>query len=210
MSTTLPIVDLAGQEVGQFEVNDSWLEHEKGAQAVHQCVVAHLAARRAGTACTKTRGLVSGGGAKPWRQKGTGRARAGSNRSPVWVGGGTAFGPRPRDYTQKVNKKVRQLALRRAFTGCLEAGKIVVVNELSLAEPRTSLLANVLDIVASGRRHLIILADDANANVKTAGSNLPTALVTTALRVNVYALLRHDRIVITQAALAVLGQRLEA
>jgi large subunit ribosomal protein L4 len=114
--STVPLHDTAGKAIGEVAINDTWLERERGAQALHELVVAIRAHHRAGTACTKTRGEVRGGGKKPWRQKGTGRARAGSSRSPVWRGGGITFGPRPRKYTHKVNKQVRHLALRRAFT----------------------------------------------------------------------------------------------
>ncbi len=208
MSTTLTVIDTTGASVGEVEIQEAWLEREKGDQAVHQMVVAHLANRRAGTACTKTRGEVSGGGAKPWRQKGTGRARAGSNRSPVWRGGGTIFGPRPRDYSQKVNKKIRRLALRRAFTGCLDAEKVKVVNELALAEPRSALLHQALKGVGAGRKTVIVLANDDAANLKQAARNLSEVLVTTAGRLNVYTMLRADTILICQDAVEALGQRL--
>ena len=116
MSNTLDILDCKGARVGEYVIPEGVIELEKGEQAVHDAVVAYLAGLRAGTACTKTRGEVSGGGAKPFRQKGTGRARSGSSRSPVWVGGGTIFGPRPRSFAKKVNKKVLQLALKRALS----------------------------------------------------------------------------------------------
>ena len=119
MSNTLDILDCKGARVGEYVIPEGVIELEKGEQAVHDAVVAYLAGLRAGTACTKTRGEVSGGGAKPFRQKGTGRARSGSSRSPVWVGGGTIFGPRPRSFAKKVNKKVLQLALKRALSNGL-------------------------------------------------------------------------------------------
>src|SRR6201997_3241613 len=131
----LSIKDSKGNDHGEVEVKFPLLEGGKGTQAVHDVVVAYHAAQRMGTACTKTMGEVAGTNKKPWRQKGTGRARAGSFQSPLWVGGGVVFGPKPRDYTKKVNAKTRQLALRKALTERLKAGDVVVVNDLKLSSP---------------------------------------------------------------------------
>ena len=125
MSNILDILDCTGARVGEYQIPEGVIEMEKGAQAVHDAVVAYLAGARAGTACTKTRGLVSGGGAKPWRQKGRGGARAGSSRSPVWVGGGTIFGPTPRSFAKKLNKKVLMLALKRALSERIDRKSVV-------------------------------------------------------------------------------------
>ncbi len=208
MSQVLDILNVSGSKVGDLEINEGWLEREKGAQAIHEVVVAILANRRAGTACTKTRSEVRGGGAKPWRQKGTGRARAGSSRSPVWVGGGVIFGPRPRKYTKKVNKKVKRLALRRAFTEALDAGKVILVDNLSLADAKSKTLSSVLQAVGGGRKTLVVVAKDYDATVVQAGRNLANATVTSAKLMNVYELLRHDKVLITQEALDILGGRL--
>ena len=208
MSQVLDILNVSGSKVGDLEINEGWLEREKGAQAIHEVVVAILANRRAGTACTKTRSEVRGGGAKPWLQKGTGRARAGSSRSPVWVGGGVIFGPRPRKYTKKVNKKVKRLALRRAFTEALDAGKVILVDNLSLADAKSKTLSSVLQAVGGGRKTLVVVAKDYDATVVQAGRNLANATVTSAKLMNVYELLRHDKVLITQEALDILGGRL--
>src|SRR5512133_4326914 len=133
----LTIKDTQGNDRGELEVRFPLVEEGKGTQAVHDTVVAYRAAQRSGTACTKTMGEVAGSGKKPWRQKGTGRARAGSFASPLWRGGGVVFGPKPRDFGKKVSKSTRQLALRKALSERLKAGDVMVVDELKLSSPKT-------------------------------------------------------------------------
>src|SRR3954447_17789146 len=133
----LTVKDINGKEKGQLEVKFSLVEGGRGTQAVHDTIVAYQAAQRRGTACTKTMGEVAGSGKKPWRQKGTGRARAGSFASPLWRGGGVVFGPKPRDFGKKVTRKTKQLALRRVLTDRLNAGEILVVDDLKLDSPKT-------------------------------------------------------------------------
>ena len=132
MSKTIDILNLKGEKVGAYEIADTALEMERGAQAVHDAVVAFMNECRAGTASTKTRGEVSGGGKKPKRQKGLGGARAGSSRNPVWRGGGVVFGPKPRDYSQKINAKVKKLALKRSFSDLVCSDSVVVVDDFVL------------------------------------------------------------------------------
>src|SRR5256885_6194270 len=131
----LNVTDLNGKPEGEVEVKFSLVEGGRGTQAVHDAIVAYQANQRMGTACTKNVGEVSGSNKKPWRQKGTGRARAGSFQSPLWVGGGVVFGPKPRDFAKKVNSKTKQLALRKALSERLKAGDVVVVNDLKLGSP---------------------------------------------------------------------------
>src|SRR5512133_2344621 len=133
----LAIKDIKGQNQGELEVKFPLVEGGKGTQAVHDVVVAYQAAQRMGTACTKTMGEVNGTGKKPWRQKGTGRARAGSFASPLWRGGGVVFGPKPRDFTKKVSRNTRQLALRKAISERLRDGDVVVVDDLKLGSAKT-------------------------------------------------------------------------
>ena len=133
----IAIKNIEGKNQGELEVKFPLVENGKGTQAVHDTVVAYRAAQRSGTACTKNVGEVSGTNKKPWRQKGTGRARAGSFQSPLWVGGGVVFGPRPRDFSKKISKKTRALALRKALSERLKAGDVVVVDDLKLASPKT-------------------------------------------------------------------------
>src|SRR5881394_1478699 len=133
----LTVKDIKGNNAGELDVRFPLVEGIKGEQAVHDVVVAYNAAQRSGTACTKTMGEVNGTGKKPWRQKGTGRARAGSFASPLWRGGGVVFGPKPRDFGKKVSRKTKQLALRKALTERLNAGDILVVDDLKLDSPKT-------------------------------------------------------------------------
>src|SRR5262245_63013228 len=140
----LSIKDLNGQESGEVELNWPLVEGGHGTQAVHDTIVAYRANQRLGTACTKTMGEVSGTGKKPWRQKGTGRARAGSFQSPLWRGGGVVFGPKPRDFGKKVNAKTKQLALRKALSERLKAGDVVVVDDLKVSSPKTKDFVGVM------------------------------------------------------------------
>ena len=133
----LTVKDTNGNQQGEFDVKFELVEGGRGTQAVHDTVVAYQAAQRMGTACAKTVGEVSGSNKKPWRQKGTGRARAGSHQSPLWVGGGVVFGPRPRDFAKKVNSKTKQLSLRKALTERLKAGDVQVLADLKLGSPKT-------------------------------------------------------------------------
>src|SRR3954467_2721087 len=133
----LAVKDIKGKSQGELEVKFTLVEGGRGTQAVHDVVVAHNANQRMGTACTKTMGDVNGTGKKPWRQKGTGRARAGSFASPLWVGGGVVFGPKPRDYTKTISRSTKQLALRKALTERLKAGDILVIDDLKLSSPKT-------------------------------------------------------------------------
>lgn len=213
MATTLSVIDSAGSDTGNtIELQDSWLVREKGEQAVKDSVVAFLAGLRAGTACTKTRGLVSGGGSKPWRQKGTGRARSGSSRSPVWRGGGIVFGPQPRSYAKKVNNKVEQLALRRTFTDRVDAGEVILVDKIADVcdadkQPKTKKMIEFLKSLNAGE-HVLVLDAEIEESVELAARNLPTVLVMKAMSVNPYLMMRFDKVVITKAGLEVLGERL--
>ncbi|MBT3379451.1 MAG: 50S ribosomal protein L4 [Lentisphaerae bacterium] len=207
MSTSVPIIDTAGQEVGVADFDAAWLEREKGEQAVHDTVVAFLAGLRSGSACTKNRAKVHGTGAKPWRQKGTGRARAGSVKSPIWRGGGVVFGPAPRSYAKRVNRKVQMLALRRAFTERVDAGDVIVVDELSVAEPKTRCFVELLAAVGAGEDALVVV-DDVAGDVQLASRNLPGVEMMKATSVNPYWMLLFSKIVVTRAALDRLGSRL--
>src|SRR5881409_2909212 len=140
----LTVKDTKGNDHGELEVGFPVIENGRGTQAVHDVVVAYQAAQRMGTACTKTMGEVAGSGKKPWRQKGTGRARAGSFASPLWRGGGVVFGPKPRDFAKKISRKTRQLALRKALSERLRAGDVVLVDDLKLESPKTKEFISLL------------------------------------------------------------------
>src|ERR1041384_8874292 len=168
----ISIKDSKGKSQGEHEVKVELVENGKGTQAVHDTVVAYRAAQRSGTACTKNVGEVSGSNKKPWRQKGTGRARAGSFQSPLWVGGGVVFGPKPRDYAKKVNAKTRQLALRKALSERLKAGDVVVVNDFKLDSPKTKDFVGALSALELNSTALIV-ADEADNNLSLASRHVP-------------------------------------
>lgn len=209
MAMTIPIVGGDGTEAGAVEINDAWIEQEKGEQAVHDSVVAFLARIRAGTAAAKTRSQVAGSSKKPYRQKGTGRARAGTQKSPLWRGGGVTFGPIPRSFAKQVNRKVERLALRRALYERLDAGDVIAVDDIALAEPKTRLAAAFLKSVGAGEDVLVIV-DEVTPQLERAMRNLSGALLLPASSVNTYWMLLFPKVVATRAGLEALGQRLSA
>ena len=207
--SNLNILSQQGADTGAAAtIEESWLVRDKGEQAVKDSVVAFLAAHRSGTACVKNRAALSSRSqAKPWRQKGTGRARSGGKSSPIWRGGAVAFGPVPRDYSKSVNKKVLKLALRRAFTDRLDEGDVIVVDDLKFESPKTKEMTGFLKAVNAGEDALV-LVDDYSENVDLAARNLQQVLVLKATSVNTYLLLLFKKVVITKAALVKLGERL--
>ena len=204
----LPIYNMKGDRVGEYDIADELLELRKGAQAVHDAVEAYQAGLRAGTASTKTRAHVSGGGIKPWRQKGTGRARAGSIRSPIWRGGGIVFGPHPRKYDKRVNKKALRLAFRRAFSEKVVSGEVALVDRLTLAEPKTKMIVSVLNKLKIERGVLLVVGAP-EKNVQMASRNIPNVEVTTAEGVHTYQVLRYPRMLISRDAMVKLEERLK-
>ena len=208
MSNTLDILDCKGARVGEYVIPEGVIELEKGEQAVHDTVVAYLAGQRAGTACTKTRGEVSGGGAKPFRQKGMGRARAGSSRSPVWVGGGTIFGPRPRSFAKKVNKKVLQLALKRALSERIVEGDLVLLDKFELADHKTRNAFAILKNLNVANETVMISLPELDAASVCATRNIPNVVLRKTDTVNVYELLRFKKLLFTKDALDAFIQRL--
>lgn len=208
MSNTLDILDCKGARVGEYVIPEGVIELEKGEQAVHDTVVAYLAGQRAGTACTKTRGEVSGGGAKPFRQKGMDRARAGSSRSPVWVGGGTIFGPRPRSFAKKVNKKVLQLALKRALSERIVEGDLVLLDKFELADHKTRNAFAILKNLNVANETVMISLPELDAASVCATGNIPNVVLRKTDTVNVYELLRFKKLLFTKDALDAFIQRL--
>ena len=208
MSNTLDILDCKGARVGEYVIPEGVIELEKGEQAVHDTGVAYLAGQRAGTACTKTRGEVSGGGAKPFRQKGMGRARAGSSRSPVWVGGGTIFGPRPRSFAKKVNKKVLQLALKRALSERIVEGDLVLLDKFELADHKTRNAFAILKNLNVANETVMISLPELDAASVCATGNIPNVVLRKTDTVNVYELLRFKKLLFTKDALDAFIQRL--
>ncbi len=204
----LTVKDINGQDQGELDVTFPLAEGGKGTQAVHDTVVAHLANQRMGTACTKTMGEVAGTGKKPWRQKGTGRARAGSFQSPLWVGGGVVFGPKPRDFGKKVNAKTRKLALRKALTDRLNAGDVVVVGDLKLEAPKTKQIAAMLQQFGLKGTTLLVVAA-LEKNLMLAVRNLANIEITTSDLVNAYQVLKPAKLLITRSAFEKLEARLK-
>jgi large subunit ribosomal protein L4 len=203
----IAIKNLEGKNSGELEVKFEMIENGKGTQAVHDTVVAYNAAQRSGTACTKTAGEVQGSNKKPWKQKGTGRARAGSVRSPLWAGGGVVFGPKPRDFTKKLSKKTRALSLRKALSERLKAGDVVVVDDLKLSSPKTKDFAGVISALELKGTTLVVAAADKNLTL--ASRNLEAISLTTGDSLNTYDVLRPDKLLFTKSAFETVEARLK-
>ncbi len=197
-----------GEKAGEVEVAAAALVTDRGEQAVHDAVVAHQANLRAGTHKTKKRGEVRGGGIKPFKQKGTGRARAGSIRSPIWRGGGTIFGPQPRDYSQGLNKRVARLAFARAMSERIAEGAVLVVERFAPAQPKTRLLAELLKKLGVAKGALLV-NEASDKNLLLAARNLPQVEVAQAADVNTFQVLRYPQLVVSKAALEKIEQRMK-
>ena len=204
---TVAVYDITNNQVGDIELNDSIFGVEMNAGLLHQAVVMQLAAQRLGTHATKTRGFVRGGGRKPWKQKGTGRARSGSNRSPVWRGGAIVFGPQPRDYSFKVNSKVRALAMKMALSSRLAAENLLVVKGIELPEAKTKHFAKVAGTLGLNKA-LIVTAEESEALTRSA-RNIPGITLTTPDRLSVLEILRHKQLVLLEGAVAPVQARFE-
>ena len=190
----------------QPKLNDAIFGAKTRAHLLHQAVVMQLANRRAGTAATKTKGFVRGGGKKPWKQKGTGRARAGSIRSPIWVGGGTVFGPTPRDYSYRMPRTARREALLSALSVKNRDGKLIVVDKFSLEAAKTKYMAQALGELKVTSALIVIAGAD--ATIERSARNLPKVKVLRVEGLNVYDLLRYDHLVLTEGALKLMEERL--
>ncbi|MBI5826610.1 MAG: 50S ribosomal protein L4 [Deltaproteobacteria bacterium] len=196
---TADVLNKDGVKVSEIDLNDAIYGAEVKEHLFYEVVKMQMANRRAGTASTKTKGEVSGGGAKPWKQKGTGRARSGSIRSPLWRHGGTVFGPHPRDYSYKVPKKVVKAALKSALSLKLKDGRLKVIDSFELAEPKTRLAVEILK--KSSLDNALIVISGENRNLTLAVRNLKDFKVLNAAGINVYDLLNYDNILITRGAL---------
>ncbi|MFI3174657.1 MAG: 50S ribosomal protein L4 [Bacillota bacterium] len=194
------VMNMSGKEVGKMDLNDAIFGVEVNEHVLHMAVVQYLANQRQGTQSTKTRAEVRGGGRKPWRQKGTGRARQGSIRSPQWVGGGVVFAPKPRDYSFKLNKKVKRLALLSALSTKVKDGQIIVLDELSLGEVKTKEMAKVLENIKCGKA--LIVMDGVNKNVMLSTRNIPDVKTASPNTINVYDILKYNTLVVTKEAIA--------
>ncbi len=205
----IPVLSLGKETVGEIELPAHIAQQPTREHLLYEVVKMQLANRRAGNASTKTRGEVSGGGKKPWRQKGTGRARSGSSRSPIWVGGATIFGPRPRSYQYKMPKSARRTALCTAIAVKQRQGELTVVQELFLAEPKTKRILEIFDKLELGNNVLIVVEEE-NTNVEKSARNLPLVKVLRCDGLNVYDLLRYRQVLFTQQALTKISERLKS
>ncbi|MDK2823779.1 MAG: large subunit ribosomal protein [Clostridia bacterium] len=189
-----------GSQVGEIELKDEIFGIEPNESVVHEAVVMQMASLRRGTSSTKSRGEVRGGGRKPWRQKGTGRARVGTIRSPLWRGGAIVFGPKPRDYNYSIPKKKRRLALKSVLSAKVQDGELIVVDELKFEKPKTKEMLKVLDALKA-QKALVVTAD-LDENVYKSSRNIPGITPMMASGLNVYDILTHDKLILTKDAVA--------
>lgn len=199
--SSLAVLDKKGKKVSSLDLNDAVFGIEPNMSAMHLVVVSYLANQRQGTQSTRTRSEVSGGGKKPWRQKGTGRARQGSTRAPQWYHGGVALGPKPRTYGLSVNKKVRRLAMKSALSSKVAAGEMIVLDEIKADEIKTKPMAEMLAAIKAGRKVLVVLPETDNAVYKSI-RNIEGAKVATVNTLNVYDILNCDSFVAAKDAVA--------
>ena len=198
--TNVSVYNMEGKEVGTMELNDAVFGVEINDHLVHLAVVRQLANKRQGTQKAKTRSEVSGGGRKPWRQKGTGHARQGSTRSPQWTGGGVVFAPVPRDYEIKMNKKERRLALKSALTSRVQENKLIVLDDLKLDEAKTKAMQAVLNNLNVSKA-MVVLADN-DQNVVLSARNIPNVITALPNTINVYDVLKYNTVILTKSAVA--------
>ena len=192
------VYNIEGKEVGSIELNDAVFGVEVNEHLVHMAVVNQLANNRQGTQSAKTRSEVSGGGRKPWRQKGTGHARQGSTRAPQWTGGGIVFAPKPRDYSFKMNKKEKRIAFLSALSSKVAESKIVVLDEFKLDEIKTKKFVEVMNNLKV--ENALVVLEGENKNVVLSGRNIPTVKVSATNEINTYDVLKYDTLVVTKAA----------
>lgn len=206
--STVEVKNIKNEKVGEIELNDQIFNLEVKGYLLHDVVRMQRAARRAGTACTKSRSEVRGSGAKPWRQKGTGRARAGSRRSPIWRGGGVAFGPKPRDYSFKLNRKVKKQAVAMAMSARLQEGNLIVLDDFTMDQIKTRdfvTVMNTLDLDTA-----LIVTEETNENLTKSSRNVNGFKVLNPEGLNVYDILLHKKLVLLQPALTSLEERFSA
>ena len=196
----LSVHNIKGENIGEVSLKDSIFNTKVNKYLVHQAVKRYLANRRRGTASTKNRSEVRGGGAKPWKQKGTGRARAGTNSSPIWVGGGIVFGPAPRDYSFSLPKKMKVAALKSALSDKLENKEIIIIDKLSLEKNKTSKMVEILKNLQAFKKPLIITEKEESI-IALSVRNIKGAQVLPVSKINTYDLLNHEKIIITKKAL---------
>ena len=201
---SVSVYNMEGNEVGTIELNDAVFGVDVNEHLVHMAVVAQLANKRQGTQKAKTRSEVSGGGRKPWRQKGTGHARQGSTRAPQWTGGGVVFAPVPRDYTIRLNKKEKRLALKSVLTSKVQENKLIVVDELKFDEIKTKNFVNVMNNLKAEKALVVLNEND--ANVVLSARNIPTVKTALTNTINVYDILKYNTLILTKDAVATIEE----
>lgn len=206
--STVEVKNIKNEKVGEVELNDQVFNREVKNYVLHDVVRQQRASRRAGTASTKTRREVRGSGAKPWRQKGTGRARAGTRKSPIWRGGGTTFGPKPRDYSFKLNRKVRQQAVAMALSARYQEGNLVVLDDFTMEAIKTKEFVSIMEVLELN--NALILVDNENDELSKSSRNVPGYKVMKSDGVNVYDILLHEKLVVLQPAIEGLEERFTA
>ncbi len=198
------VYNMEGKQVGELELNDAIFGVEVNQELMHKVVVSQLANRRQGTAAVKHRSAVRGGGRKPWRQKGTGRARHGSTRSPIWVGGGVTFGPTPRDFSYRLPKKARRAALKSALSAKAAAGNVLVLDQLNVEQPKTRVMVDMFKAL-DAQKPLLVTAEWDN-NVELSTRNIPGAVLAKPSGLNVYDILNSQKLIITKDAVVKLEE----
>ncbi len=205
---SVDVINQKGEKVNSIELDDTVFNAEIRDTLVQRVIVWQLAKRRSGTASTKTRGEISGGGKKPWRQKGTGRARAGTNRSPIWTGGGTIFGPKPRSYAFSLPKKMRKAALRSVLTAKLKDDQLTVIDKIELDAPKTKVFVDIMKTMGLEAKKILFVTAEKDETLLRSSRNLYQVLVLPIEGLNVYDLLRFDRLVVLEAAVPRIHERL--
>ena len=195
------LLNVQGSQVGEIELNDAVFGIEPNESVVHEAVVMQMASWRQGTHCTKSRGEVRGGGRKPWRQKGTGRARAGTSRSPLWRGGAIIFGPKPRSYSFSIPKKKRRLALKSVLSSKLAENELIVLDSLNFDQPKTKEMVKVLEALKVEKKALVVTGE-VNENVIKSARNIEGITPVAAASINVYDVLNHGKLILTKDAVA--------
>jgi len=206
--STVKIVNIKNENVGEIELNDQIFNRDVKEHILHDVVRMQRAGRRSGNASTKTRAEVRGGGAKPWRQKGTGRARAGTRNSPIWRGGGVAFGPKPRDYSFKLNRKVKKLAISMAISARLQEGNLIVLDDFTMDRVKTKDFVGIMGVLEAG--NALIIADTGNEILSKSSRNVNGYKVLPVEGLNVYDILLHKKIILVQPVINSLEKRLAA
>jgi len=205
----IKVFNSAGAASGEYEIAEGLLTLDRGQQAVKDVVTATLNARRAGTACTLTKSEVAGSGKKPWKQKGSGRARVGTKRNPIWRGGGVAFGPKPRDFGQKVNRKVVQLAFRRALSDKIADGTLLVIEEFGVKEIKTKPVVDLLKALGLAQSTVLMVDTEVTENLAMSARNLQNVMVDHVAGLDVYSILRFKNVLVTRAAMEGIKARLD-